>query len=395
MKYDFDRLIDRRGTGCYKWDNIREKFGRDDIIPMWVADMDFLSPKPVIDAIKRRAEHGVYGYTIRPHSYYQSIVDWVKRRHNWDIKPQWIEYSPGVISSINLAIQAFTRPGDKVIVQPPVYYPFFDVIRGNRRRLVTNPLRYENGRYHIDFEDLEGKLDEKVKMLVFCSPHNPVGRVWQRSELSRLSEICRRKKVIIVSDEIHFDLTLEGYRHVPTASISPDIADITLTTISPSKTFNLAGLNNSTVISSNRRMLRRFKAAVENAGLALANVFGIVASEAAYKHGEEWLEQLLKYIQGNVDFLIEYMDEKMPEIRPVKPEGTYLVWLDCRGMNMNPRNLNQFMVEKAKVGLLEGSIFGEGGEGFQRMNIACPRKILKEALSRIGDAAKDLRHGTR
>ncbi|MGQ9781052.1 MAG: MalY/PatB family protein [Nitrososphaeria archaeon] len=391
MKYNFDIVVNRKGTNSYKWDYIKTKFGADDIIPMWVADMDFLSPKPVIHAIKNRAKHGIYGYTIRPNSYYQSVVNWLKIRHKWEVKPQWIEYSPGVVSSINIAIQTFTKPGDKIIVQPPVYYPFFDAVKGNRRRLVTNSLIYEDGRYLMDFEDLEDKFDSKVRMLVLCSPHNPVGRVWTRDELSRLGEICCKNNAIIVSDEIHSDLTLKGYRHVPTASISPEIADITLTTIAPSKTFNLAGLNNSTVISSNKKMLQRFKEAVESAGLGLANVFGIVASEAAYTYGQEWLEQLLEYIEGNVSFLTEYIKERIPEIRLVKPEGTYLVWLDCRGLNLNPRSLNEFMIKKARVGLLEGSIFGEGGEGFLRMNIACPRTILREALTRIENAVKDIR----
>jgi cystathionine beta-lyase len=391
MKYDFSRYIKREGTDSYKWDCLELRFGTKDIIPMWVADMDFLSPAPVVDALKKRAEHGIYGYTIRSPSFYNGIVDWMEKRHQWKIKPEWIEYSPGVVPSVNLAIQAFTHPGDKIIIQPPVYHPFFKAIRNNGRQIVINELKYENGKYEMDFDDLKDRFDERVKMLILCSPHNPVGRVWAREELAKLGKLCLENNVIIVSDEIHSDLILKGYKHIPTASTSSDVADITLTFEAPSKTFNLAGLANSTVIASNPKFLSQFKMAVENVGLGFANAFGVVASEAAYMYGEEWLEQLLEYIQGNVDYLTEYLKERVPEIRPVKLEGTYLVWLDCKNLKMNTRALNDFMIKNAKVGLDDGQIFGPGGEGFQRMNIACPKSILTKALTRIERAVKELK----
>jgi len=391
MRYNFDHYIERKNTGSYKWDHLEEKFGTKDLIPMWVADMDFPSPTPVIEALKKRAEHGVYGYTIRPSSYYKSIIDWMKKRHHWNIKPEWIEYSPGVVPSVSLAIHAFTRPGDKVIVQPPVYHPFFKAVKNNGRQLVMNKLKYENRRYSMDFDDLKSKFDKRVKMLILCSPHNPVGRVWSREELAKLGKICLENNVIILSDEIHSDLVFKGYKHIPTASISPEIADITLACEAPSKTFNLPGLANSTVISSNLKLLTQFKVSLENLGLEFANTFGIVASETAYRYGEEWLEQLLEYIQGNVNYLTDYFERRIPEIKPVKPEGTYLVWLDCRGLNMDSATLKKFMIEKAKVGFDDGPIFGSGGEGFQRANVACPRSILTKALKRIERAVRDLK----
>ena len=391
MNYNFDRYIKRKNTNSYKWDNLEKRFGTKDLIPMWVADMDFPSPAPVIEALKKRAEHGVYGYTLRPSSYYRSIVDWMKKRHQWGIKSEWIEYSPGVVPSVNIAIHAFTHPGDKIIVQPPVYHPFFKAVKNNGRQLVMNKLKYENGRYSMDLDDLKRKFDERVKMVILCSPHNPVGRVWTREELAKLGKICLENNVMILSDEIHSDLVFKGYKHIPTASISPELADVTLTCEAPSKTFNLPGLANSTVISSNHKLLTQFKVSLENLGLEFANIFGVVASETAYRLGEEWLEQLLEYIQANVDYLTEYLRIRIPEIEIVKPEGTYLVWLDCRNLKMDPKTLKDFMIKNAKVGLDDGSIFGPGGEGFQRMNIACPRSILTKALTRIEKAVKELR----
>ena len=395
MKYNFDTPVNRRGTASEKWDLLEQKFGGKDILPLWVADMDFRAPAPVIEALKKRVEHGVYGYTMRTASYYQSIVGWLKKRYGWETKYEWITYAPGVMPSINLAIQAFTYPGDKIVVQPPVYPPFFKTVENNGRSLLMNPLKYQDGSYKMDFDNLRKKLSPRVKMLILCNPHNPVGRVWTRNELTELSELCLENNIMIVSDEIHSDLILKGHKHTPMATISKDVADITLTCMSPSKTFNLAGLCISSVIVSNLKMFRQFNIATENAALETTNVFGIVASEAAYRYGEDWLEQLLAYVQGNVDFLLDYFKIRIASIKPVTPEGTYLVWLDCRDLGMNPTNLRQFMIKKAKVGLNDGSTFGLGGEGFQRINLACPRANLEEALKRIENAVKNLPDSTK
>lgn len=395
MKYNFDTPVNRRGTASEKWDLLEQKFGEKDVLPLWVADMDFQAPSPVIEALKKRVEHGIYGYTVRTASYYQSIVGWLKKRHGWETKYEWFAYAPGVMPSIGLAIQAFTYPGDKIVVQPPVYPPFFKIVENNGRSLSMNPLKYEDGLYKMDLDDLRKKLSPRVKMLILCNPHNPVGRVWTRNELTELSELCLENDVMIVSDEIHSDLVLKGHKHTPMATISKDVADITLTCMSPSKTFNLAGLCTSSVIASDPKMLRQFNIAAENAALETTNALGIVASEAAYRYGEDWLEQLLVYVQGNVDYLLGYFKTRIASIKPVTPEGTYLVWLDCRDLGMNPSNLRQFLIKKAKVGLNDGSAFGPGGEGFQRINLACPRTNLEEALKRIENAVRNLPSNTK
>ncbi|ACR78872.1 MULTISPECIES: MalY/PatB family protein [Kosmotoga] len=390
-KYDFDKFIDRRETNSYKWDYLDEAFGTRDLIPMWVADMDFEAPKPVIEAIKNRAQHGCYGYTARPDSYYESIMNWLEKRHSWKVEKEWLLHSPGVVPGIVIAILAFTNPGDKVIIQTPVYHPFYSTVRENGRQLVKNPLKLENGKYFMNFEDLESKIDERARMLILCNPHNPGGRVWTEGELLKLGELCIKHDLIILSDEIHSDIIMPGYKHIPIASISQELADRTITYIAPSKTFNLAGLTTSTVIISNQRLRRIYNNMLSSLELNLGNVFGIVATEAAYRYGEEWLEQLLKYLKGNLEFLKKFISERLPEIKVVEPEGTYLVWLDFRGLGMDQEELRKFIIEKAKLGLNDGVTFGEEGKGFQRMNIACPRSILKKALEQLETAVKNLK----
>lgn len=386
MKYNFDEIIDRANYHSVKWNELKTTFGDipKDVLPMWVADMEFRSPQPVIEAIKKANEHGIYGYASRPLSYYQAIIDWMEKRHNWKIKKDWIVYSPGVVPALSLIIRAFCQPGDKVIVQPPVYYPFFRVIENNGCHIVNNPLKFNNKRYFIDWEDLERKVDDpRVKILIFCSPHNPVGRVWQKEELIILGEICLEHNIIVVSDEIHADILFKGYKHIPFASISPAFAHNSITCTAPSKTFNLAGLQTSSIIIPNKKYYKIYENILDGLALDENNVFGLVALEAAYRNGEEWLEQLLSYLNENLEFLMKYFKERIPKIKVIKPEGTYLVWLDCRQLGLSAKDLNNFMIKKARVALSDGYWFGTEGEGFMRINIACPRSFLEEGLKRI------------
>jgi len=393
MKYNFDEIIDRAKYHSAKWDELETTFGviSKDVLPMWIADMEFRSPQPVIEAIKKANEHGIYGYTSRPLSYYQAIIDWMEKRHNWKIKKDWIAYSPGVVPALSLIIKAFCQPGDKVIVQPPVYYPFFRVIENNGCHIVNNPLKFNNKKYFIDWEDLERKVDDpRVKILIFCSPHNPVGRVWQKEELIILGEICLKHNIIVVSDEIHADILFKGYRHIPFASISTAFAHNSVTCTAPSKTFNLAGLQTSSIIIPNKKYYKIYENILDGLALDENNVFGLVALEAAYRDGEEWLEQLLSYLNENLKFLMKYFKERIPKIKVIKPEGTYLVWLDCRQLGFNAKDLNNFMIKKARVALDNGYWFGAEGKGFMRINIACPRSFLEECLKRIERAVNNL-----
>ena len=391
MQYNFDKIIDRRNTHSFKWDMAETLVGEKDVLPLWVADMDFECPPAVIKAIQHRAQHGIYGYTAVPDSCYQAIINWMKQRHGWDIQKEWIVQTPGVVSGFHWVVRACTTPGDSVIVQTPVYYPFFKAVKFNGCQMVENQLQYVNGRYEIDFDDLERKFDSRTKVLLLCSPHNPVGRVWTRDELTRLANLCREHNVVVCSDEIHSDLIFRGYRHTPTAMISEEIASNTITCMAPNKTFNIAGLQSGFVIISDPLLREAFIKTKQNLGIGeLANVFGITAMEAAYKHGEDWLEQVLDYLQGNLEFLLEFVNTRIPKIKVVKLEGTYLAWLDCRGLNLNQEDLKNFMLKQAKVWLNDGSTFGSGGVGFHRLNLACPRSILEDALQRIEQAAKTL-----
>jgi len=393
MKYNFDEVIDRTGYHSAKWDSLKEMFGEvpEDILSMWVADMEFRSPKPVIDAIKKAAEHGIYGYTSRPDSYYHAIIEWMEKRYDWKVKKDWLAFAPGVVPALGIIIRAFTQPGDKIIIQPPVYYPFFRVIENNGCHIVNNPLKFSGERYFMDFDDLERKLDDpRVKLLILCNPHNPVGREWHKEELSMLGEICIRHNVIIVSDEIHADILFEGVKHIPFASISPAFAHHSITCTAPSKTFNLAGLKTSTIIFPNNKYYKIYNNTLDALHLDRNSVFGLVALEAAYRYGEEWLEQLLSYLNENLRFLMKYFEERIPKIKIIKPEGTYLIWLDCRQLGLNTKDLNGFMLNKARVALDDGYWFGTQGEGFMRMNIACPRSVLEEGLKRIEGAVNNM-----
>lgn len=378
MKYDFDTVVDRRNTHSCKWDRAKE-----DIFPMWVADMDFEVAQPIKDALVKRAEHGVFGYSEPQEPYYQAIMNWVKRRNAWQLEREWIVHSPGVVPAMNMLVRALTNPGDKIIVQTPVYYPFFSAIENNGCHIARNALRLENGRYVMDYEDLEDKAgDSRAKVLILCSPHNPVGRVWSREELKRVGDICLRHGVIVISDEIHCDLVHSGNTHTSFATLSGEFEQNSVTCFAPSKTFNTAGLQASAIIIPNKRIRDLYLHELQSNSL-MHNPFGIVALEAAYNHGEEWLEQLLDYLQGNIEYLEAFIRERLPEVKLIQPEGTYLVWLDFRAYSLNSAELEKLMLEAGKVWLDEGYIFGHEGEGFERINIACPRVLLQEGLERM------------
>ncbi|MCY6369158.1 MalY/PatB family protein [Clostridium ganghwense] len=390
MKYDFDKVINRIGSNTAKWDEVEAKFGTKDVLPMWVADMDLRVAQPIIDALKERAEHGIFGYTKMSDSYKEAVCNWMEKRHDWKIKKDWLIHSPGVVPALSIIIREFTQPGDKIIIQSPVYYPFFDVVKENGRELICNSLKQVDGKYVMDYEELESQIDEKVKLMILCSPHNPVGRVWKREELVKLGEICLKHNIKVISDEIHADLVYRGHKHIPFASISEEFAQNTITCFAPSKTFNIAGLQSALLSIPNKDDHKKFSAALGTLDIRRDNCFGAVATETAYTHGEEWLEQVLEYLEANLDFLIEYVEEKIPKIKVNKIEGTYLVWLDCRKLGMSKEELFQFMIKKAKVALDDGSWFGPEGEGFTRINIACPRVTLEEGLKRIENAVNSL-----
>ena len=391
MKYDFDRVCDRRNTNCVKWDAVSSIFGREDVLPMWVADMDFPVAQPIVEALKKRVEHDFYGYTQPGSSVIEAVVDRMQRKFNWKIQPEWVVFTPGVVPALHTAVRAFTHPGDEVILQEPVYYPFFPAVTSSGCQIVNNELKLINGCYEMDYEDLESKFNlrtgmrsspSRVKAIILCNPHNPVGRLWNREELTRMGEIVIRHRAIVISDEIHCEILFKGYEHTPFASISEEFEQNCVVCMAPSKTFNLAGLGASSIIIPNKKLRDDFVNA--KAGILPGpNLFGLTALEAAYRLGDEWLEQLLDYLQSNLDYTIEYFERRIPKIKVIRPQGTYLLWLDCRALGKDNMALRSFMREKARVGFDDGFLFGAGGAGFQRMNIACPRTILKEALMRI------------
>ncbi|HOL51756.1 MAG TPA: PatB family C-S lyase [Bacillota bacterium] len=394
MEYDFDQVLDRRNTNCEKWDYLEEHFGRADVLPMWVADMDFPSPPEVVQAIQERAKHPSYGYTGTSDSFFDSIVGWMDRRHGWAIEREWISTTPGVVPGLAASVLAFTEPGDNVIVQSPVYPPFFRVVENNGRRLLNNELVRVGDRYEMDWDDLEAKLGEGAKLLLLCSPANPVGRVWSEEELARISEMCVAHGTVIASDEIHSDIIYSWARHTPFGALSPEAAENSVTFVAPSKTFNVPGLSTSVAIIPNSDLREGFNRVLSGLGLG-TNLFGITALEAAYTYGDRWLDDAIAYIEENLRFMVEFLGRQVPEIRVVPPEGTYVIWLDCRGLGLDPDALHRFMVEEARVGLSDGTFFGLGGEGYQRINIACPRPILREGLERIASAAVRLRGGVK
>ncbi len=389
MKYDFDRLVPREGTKCEKFDRRQEIFGREDVIPMWVADMDFVAPAEVQEAIARRATHPLYGYSYRSDSYFEAIEGWVERRGGWKIRREWIDFTPGVVSGIVFALRAFTNEGDGVVIQPPVYHPFARQIRANGRRVIDNPLRIDDqGRFGIDFDDLDRKLSD-AKVFLMSNPHNPSGRVYTRDELLRIGELCVRHDVLILADEIHSDLVYKPHRHIHIASLNEELARRTVSFFAPSKTFNLAGLSTSVAVTPDDSLRRRFRAECDKLHADQGNIFGAVALEAAYTHGDEWLEQLLDYLSGNIDYVVRFLREHIPSVRCVPPEGTYLMWLDFRRWPMTHEEIYRFLVEEAGIGPNEGAMFGEQGRGWMRLNVASPRPVVEQAMKQLLAAASE------
>ncbi len=385
-QHDFDRIIERRGTASLKWDSGMRLTGMDGLLPFWVADMDFEAPPEIRDALARRLQHGIYGYTVEPESYFQAAGQWLERRHGWKVKRDWMLPSPGVIPCLSAAILALTDPGDGIVIQPPVYHPFAMRVTGNGRRVVENPLVLSGAKWEMDFDGLDRAIDSGTRMLILCSPHNPVSRVWSRGELERLVEICVRRKVVIVSDEIHFDLVMPGFRHIPIASLSPEASRITVTLFAATKTFNLAGLGGSLAVAEDPELRKRLDAAQHAVFAGLANVFAATASEAAWRNGGRWLEELLGYIQGNYRFVVSFLAQRLPVVRAFPLEGTYLAFLDMRPLGLSDDELTDRLRRVGGVWLDEGRKFGRGGQGFQRLNLACSQAVLSDGLERVARA---------
>lgn len=417
--YNFDKITNRKGTNCLKYDFAVERGKPADVLPLWVADMDFPVSEEISKSLHAAVEHGIYGYTQPKDAYYNAVMNWMERKHNWKTKRKWIVKTPGVVFALGAAVKAFTDPGDAILIQNPVYYPFTNIIRDNNRKVVDNTLVYHpvtertvvpvttddaseqqinnvgtvSPAYQIDFEDFERKIEqEHVKLFILCNPHNPVGRVWTVEELQKLGEICLRHHVIVVSDEIHNDFVYPGYEHTVFANVDPRFAEFTLTCTAPSKTFNLAGLQISNIFIPNENLRKAFKAEIDKTGYDEPNALGVVACEAAYRAGEDWLDQLKAYLLKNLNFLRDFLQEKIPQIHLVEPEGTYLVWLDCSELGITGKELDQFIVDKAGLWLDGGSMFGPSGAAFQRVNIACPQATLELALNKLKEAVEG--HGT-
>ena len=390
MKFNFDKIIDRTNNFSAKWSEMNKNFGTNDLLPMWVADMDFLTAPCVMEALKDRLEQGIFGYTTRPSSYNESIVNWLDNRFSWKINQEWLMFSPAVITSISLLIQNLTQKNDKIMIQEPVYSPFHNIVESNERNLVISPLvKLDDGSYVMDYEDIEAKIKD-VKVFILCNPHNPVGRVWTREELTRLGEICLKHNVLVISDEIHSDIILKNHKHTPFASISKEFSENTITCMAPTKTFNLAGLQSSFLVISNPYYYEVMDKAFSILDIKRNNAFSLVATEAAYNYGEDWLYELIKYIEDNVDFAIDYIKNHMPQLKVKKPEGTYLLWVDFSNLNVDKKDLKNALINKGRIALSDGSSFGIGGDGYYRINLACPRSMVLEGLKRIEFAIKSL-----
>ena len=382
MKYNFDELIDRRGTDALKLEALLPRWGREDLIPMWVADMDFRTPPFIVEVIKKRIECEILGYTEKPHAWYQSIIDWQQKRHQWAITKEMISFVPGVVPAIVMAVEAFTQVGDPVLIQPPVYYPFAAAIRNTGRKVVTNPLLLKDEQYQIDFEDFEEKA-KTCKLFILCNPHNPGGRVWTKDELERLAAICLKHKVLMISDEIHADLTLPPYQHTPLATLSKEVAESCVTFSSASKTFNMAGLASAYAVIPNAEVRKKFLDKTVGYMLTDGNVFAFQTTVAAYEQGEEWLSQLLSYIQGNIDYLTQYIDQHLPKVKYIVPQASYLVFLDFRELVLSQQELVSLCTNQAHLALVDGSVFGKEGTGFMRINLASPRSVIEKAAQQL------------
>ncbi|MBU3195100.1 MalY/PatB family protein [Clostridium algidicarnis] len=388
MQYNFDEIVNRRGTTCVKWDKSIMDFG-ESTIPMWVADMDFPAPIEVQEAIKKRSEQSIFGYTYIKDEVYDVVVNSIKENHGWDIKKEWIVFLPGVVDGIATSLNVFTEKTDRVVIQPPVYPRFYSVANAMGRNLLLNNLKLTDEGYKMDLQNLQSTVEtEKPKLMILCNPHNPIGRVWTKEELKTLGEICVKNTVIIISDEIHSDIVYKGFKHIPVASICKEFEQNSITLMAPSKTFNVAGLGQAFAIIPNKDLRNTFTTGRE--GYSWGNIFGITSFEVCYKYGERYKEELLEYLEVNIKFVEKYLKEQLPNIKMHKPEGTYLLWLDMRKLGMNKTQLDDFIRDKVKVRFNEGYSFGKVGEGFMRMNIGCPRIYIKEALDRLKNAVNNL-----
>lgn len=391
-KYDFDTYIDRIGTDCEKYEDMKSVFGTDQVIPLWIADMDFATADFIVEAMERRMKHPIFGYTFRPQCYFDAIRGWVYRHSGWDIDTSWIAFSPGVVAGVTFGMLSCTKEGDGVVIQPPVYHPFGNTIRYNHRTVLNNPLIQDpaTGEYRIDFGDLDQKLAQ-AKAFILCNPHNPTGRVFTREELLKIGELCKKHDVTIISDEIHCDFIFQPHEHIHIASLTEDLANRTITLIAPSKSFNVAGFSTAAAIIPNPERHAAYQAEVDKIHIENGNIFGSVALKTAYEQGDEWMRQLLEYLQGNVDFVYDFMTANIPSVHCYKPEATFLMWLDFRKWGMTQEELNRFLVHEAGLGLGDGSVYGIEGTGFQRLNIGTPRSVLQRAMNQLLEAVR--KHG--
>ncbi len=386
IKYDFDQIIDRSNTNSVKVDALKKVFGADDLMPLWVADMDFLSPPQITEALRQRVDHGVFGYTYPGEEYFSAIINWLKKRHKWSVAKETITFVPGVVKGFVFAIEVFTNINDKIIIQPPVYPPFKASSEGLNRKIVNNPLVLENGQYKMDFDNLREVAKTGCKMLILCNPQNPSGRIWTKEELYELAEICFDNDILVVSDEIHADLVMPGNKHVPFATVSDKAAQNNITLMAPSKTFNIAGIVSSFAVVENREIRKKYFDHLNARKLDQGSIFGYLAAQYAYEQGEEWLDQVLVYIQENIDFVDDYIQKNIPQIKTMKPEASFLIWLDCRDLNLSQTELEHLFIKKANLALNSGTMFGEEGEGFMRLNVGCPRITLEKALDNLKKA---------
>jgi len=389
--YNFDEIIDRPGSGDLKHEALLPRWGRNDLLPLWVADMDFATPDFVVDALKARLSHPIFGYTIEPADYRPTIIDWNESHHCWKIKPEWISFIPGIVKGIGFVVNVFTKPGEKVIIQPPVYHPFRMTPEDNGREVVFNPLRLrEDGCYDMDFDNLSEVCDDKCRVLILSNPHNPAGVCWSKETLQRLADFCYEHNIIVISDEIHSDMALFGNRHVPFASVSERAADISITFAAPTKTFNMAGIVSSYAVISNDDLRQRFYGWLKANELDEPTIFAPIATIAAYQKGEEWRKQMLAYVENNVRFVEDYCRERISGVRPLRPQASFLVWLNCRGLGLNHDKLLELFIDKAHLALNDGEMFGPGGEGFMRLNVGTPRSVLRQALEQLAEAVNEL-----
>lgn len=386
MKYDFDRIIERKGTGALKYDALKERYGRDDLLPLWVADLDFETPDFITDAIRKRLDHSLFGYTITPAELWDTIAKWIYEHHEWKVRTEWLTFIPGVMKGVGAVINTFIKEDEKVIILPPVYHPFRLTPLGNEREVVYSPLKRVGDSYEIDFDNLARVADDKCRLLILSNPHNPAGITWNRETLTRLADFCHERNIIVISDEIHSDLVLFGNRHIPFATVSDKAAEISITFGAPSKTFNTAGIVNSYAIVPNDTLRRRFFKCLDANELSEPHLFAPIAIIAAFTKGEEWRRQLISYIEGNILFLEDYLSRNIPQIKPIRPQATFLVWLDCSGLGLDHERLVDLFVNKAHLALNDGEMFGLGGEGFMRLNVGTPRALLCKALDQLTEA---------